>query len=303
MRLELYRVFYHVGRFGSISEAARQLFASQPAVSQAIRQLENEVGAKLFLRYSRGVKLTPEGAVLFDYVQRGYNIFLSGERALRDVLSLQSGEVRIGGSDTLCKHFLLPVLQRFMNEHPEIKLRVTNRTTPESLALLRRGDVDMAVIHLPVDSAGLCVSPVREITDCFVAGKRYREVADRELTLSELTELPLLMLETGTNTRKSFDSWTMRQGVELVPEVELGSVDLLVEFARIGLGVAYVVKDFVAAELERGELFEVKLREHHPRRMIGVAVQEGVPLSRAAQEFWQMVIEESKEGWSHVPVG
>jgi LysR family transcriptional regulator, cyn operon transcriptional activator len=296
MRLELYRVFYHVARCGSISEAARQLFASQPAVSQSIRQLEDHLGAKLFVRGSRGVSLTAEGAVLYDYVQRGYNTFLTGERALRDVLTLQSGEVRIGGSDTLCKHVLLPVLRRFMSNHPQIKIRVTNRTTPESLELLRRQEVDMALVHLPVASDEFTLTPIRQITDCFVAGERFREALSKPLHLSELTRLPLLVLERGTNTREALDDWAARQGVALTPEVELGSVDLLVEFARIGLGLAYVVRDFVERDLSEGELFEARLVDPPPGRTVGLATNAAMPLSRAAQEFMQMVTDADQGG-------
>ena len=296
MRLELYRVFYHVARHGSISEAARQLFASQPAVSQSIRHLEDHLGTKLFARGSRGVSLTAEGSVLYDYVQRGYNTFLSGERALRDVLTLQSGEVRIGGSDTLCKHVLLPVLRRFMSDHPQIKIRVTNRTTPESLELLRRQEVDMALVHLPMSSEEFNLTPIRQITDCFVAGERFREALSEPLHLSELTRLPLLVLERGTNTREALDDWAARQGVVLTPEAELGSVDLLVEFARIGLGVAYVVRDFVEHDLSEGELFEAKLVDPPPGRTVGLATNAAMPLSRAAQEFMQMVIDADEGG-------
>ena len=296
MRLELYRVFYHVARYGSISEAARQLFASQPAVSQSIRQLEDYLGAKLFVRGSRGVSLTAEGAVLYDYVQRGYNTFLTGERALRDVLTLQSGEVRIGGSDTLCKHVLLPVLRRFMSNHPQIKIRVTNRTTPESLDLLRRQEVDMALVHLPEASEEFDLTPIRQITDCFVANARFAEALQHPLHASALSQLPLLVLERETSTRESLDVWAARQGVVLTPEVELGSVDLLVEFARIGLGLAYVVRDFVERDLAEGELLEVRLVDPPPGRTVGLATNAALPLSRAAQEFMQMVIAAGQKG-------
>lgn len=296
MRLELYRVFYHVARCGSISGAARQLYASQPAVSQSIRQLEDHVGARLLVRGHKGVSLTAEGAVLYDYVQRGYNTFLNGERALKDVLSLQSGEVRIGGSDTLCKYVLLPVLRRFMSKYPHIRIRVTNRTTPESLELLRRQEVDMALVHLPAESAEFNLAPIRKVTDCFVAGERFRAVLSRPLHAGELTRLPLLVLERGTSTRASLDAWATRQGVLLTPEVELGSVDLLVEFARIGLGLAYVVRDFVERDLAQGGLYEAHLSDPPPPRTVGLATSAAMPLSRAAQEFMNMVGDTEAKG-------
>lgn len=296
MRLELYRVFYHVARCGSISEAARQLFASQPAVSQSIRQLEEQVGARLFVRGSRGVRLTAEGDVLYDYVQRGYNTFLKGEQALKDTLNLQSGEVRIGGSDTLCKHVLLPVLRRFMSSHPQIKIRVTNRTTPESLELLRRQEVDMALVHLPAASDEFNLTPIRQITDCFVGADKFRGALSRPLKPEELIRLPLLTLERGTSTRESLDAWAARQGVVLIPEVELGSVDLLVEFARIGLGLAYVVRDFVERDLTAGELFEALLVDPPPGRTVGMATNTAMPLSRAAREFMQMLVDVEVKG-------
>ena len=296
MQIEPYRVFYHVGRLGSITRAAEELYTSQPAVSQCVKQLEERLGLQLFNRNSRGVTLTSEGQVLYEYVAKGYNLFLRGERAVADMAILKGGEIRIGGSDTLCKHFLLPILQQYNSKYPEVRIRVTNRTTPESLDLLRRGEVDLAVVHLPVEEKGFSVLEVKQIQDCVVAGERFSELANVSVSLAQLQNYPLMLLEKGTNTRRFLDQWAWKEGVSLSPEIELGSVDLLTEFARIGLGLAVVVRDFVLPELMSGKLFEVKLQESIPSRAIGLATYEGVPLSRAADEFLYMVLNSASRG-------
>ncbi|WP_438446070.1 LysR family transcriptional regulator [Gorillibacterium sp. sgz5001074] len=283
--LEGYRVFYRTALAGSFTKAAEQLFISQPAVTQAIKQLERQLGGQLFFRTSKGVRLTAEGEVLFRYLEQAFHLVEEGERRLADMHQLVSGEIKLGAGDTLCKHFLLPYLQEFHAAYPEIKIQVANRTTPETVALLKAGRIDLGIVSLPLSDSQLEIRKCMEIRDGMVAGASYRRLQEDALTLAELTDYPILTLERGSHSRSSLDAYAAGQGVPLQPEIELGSLDLLVEFARAGFGIAHVILDFVRRELESGELFEIPLRVPIPRRQVGVAYLRDVPLPSATKEF------------------
>lgn len=289
--LEWYRAFYVTARLGSLSRAAEELYITQPAISYIIKQLEGRLDARLFFRTARGVKLTAEGEALYQYIEQALHFVDSGEKQLEMIKSLGVGEVAIGASDMLCKHFLLPYLEVFHQQYPDIKIKVTNRTSLESIELLKQGKVDFAVVHLPLEEQKhLTIRESRSLQDCFVVGEKYRSLADNgPVKLEQLLNYPVLLLEHGSNTRRYVDRFAASQGVELVPEIELGSLDLLVQFARIGLGAAYVVRDFIAPELQSGMLFEVSLHDPIPPRKIGIVTLTNVPLSAAGRHFVRML--------------
>ncbi|HHW27101.1 MAG TPA: LysR family transcriptional regulator [Firmicutes bacterium] len=296
VNLDLYRVFHYVARLGSISRASEELYVSQPAVSQSIKRLEEQLGVRLLIRTPRGVRLTQEGETLYQHISQAYSLIEAGERRILEVRGMISGEVRIGASDTLCKYYLAPHLEVFHRQFPGVHIHVTNRTTPETIELLRSGKVDIGLINLPIaPDPSLVVRETITVHDCFVTGTRYLEkypgIIERPIPLEELLKHPLLMLETASNTRRYIDRWASSKGVTLNPEVELGSIDLLLEFAGIGLGIAAVVREFAQAELASGRLKEVRLQEPIPPRRIGIVTLKNVGLPVAASRFVDLLLE------------
>jgi len=284
--LELYRVFREVAKSGTISGAAQRLFVSQSAVSQAIMQLEDKIGGRLFDRSVRGVTLTVEGGVLFSHIDDAIQRIENAQAKFAQMKELQAGSIRIGASDTICSLFLLPILKKFNDLRPEIQISVTNRTTSESLELLKRAAVDVAFVNLPVeDDAALDVTPVMAIHDCFVAGEKYAHLADTTLHLADLLNYPVLMLEKASNSRRRMDAFLASRGIELKPAIELGSLALLSEFAKIGLGVAATIKEEAQPMLNRHELRELSFYEALPQRHIGLVRMKNVSLSFAVRAF------------------
>lgn len=302
--LESYRVFYVTAVSGSFTKAATELFITQPAVSHAIKQLETKIGSPLFLRTPKGVKLTSEGEVLYRYIAQAYHLIEAGEKKLAEIHLLQEGEIRVGAGDTLCRYFLLPHLEAFHLKYPSIRFQVTNRTTQETVALLKEGKIDFGIVNLPlqVDDRMLEVRESIELQDCFVSGAGFGGAdlgggeaggaspqAEAPLTFIQLQQYPLLMLERASSTRRYIDRFAQEQGVVLSPEIELGSIELLVQFARIGLGLACVIRNFVSDELLSGVLREVPLSPPIPPRRVGLITLRDVPLSAAARQFMGML--------------
>lgn len=285
MNLELYKSFYFITKYGSISKAAEHLYITQPAVSRAIRQLEDELGCTLFSRTPKGVKLTQEGEVLYHYIEQAFNFISTAEKKIIDVKNLLSGEVRIGVSDTLCKHYLVPYLKLFNTLHPTIKIHVICPTTPGIISLLKAGKIDFGIINMPYHDDQLIFKNIMDIQDCFVTGEKYRHLSYKMQSLSEITKYPLLLLEKNSNSRLYIDQYFKDNSVSVLPDFELGSMDLLIHFAKYDFGIACVIRDFIKDELENNTLYEIKPIERIPSRSVGVAWLKDVPLSIAANEL------------------
>jgi DNA-binding transcriptional LysR family regulator len=293
INLELYRSFCEVAKAGNVTKAAEKLFISQSAVSQAIKQLEDKLDCKLFNRNTRGVQLTTEGEVLFSYASNAITLIENAQEKLTKMKNLRDGEIKIGASDTACTLFLLPFLNKFSSEYPEIHISVINRTTRELIKLLKNGTVDISFVNLPVeDDAMLEIMPVMQIQDCFVVGSRYAYLASSVIHLRDLCKYPILMLEKSSNTRKHMDSFLAGYDVEIKPSIELESLSLLSDFAKIGLGIAATIKEDVQKLLDSGELFELQFIEKLPKRNIGIAKMKNISLSYAAKAFKKSIVAE-----------
>ncbi len=287
--LEYYKVFYYVAKSGSVTRAAEELSISQPAVSQALKQLERGLGTSLFVRASRGVRLTAAGKLLFSYVEKGYEQIQLGVKKVRQMQNLELGEIRIGASDMTLQYYLLPFLERFHELYPEIKVVVTNAPTPETLGFLREDRIDFGIVSTPFEQVeGLEVRSVREIEDVFVAGRRFIAYKNRTLDLQELEAMPLVCLEKNTSTRSYMDAFLLKNGVVIHPEFELATSDMIVQFAKRNLGVGCVVRDFAGELLEAGILFELRFNKMIPKRNMCVVRSTKIELSAAAQRLFDI---------------
>ncbi|MGG7214775.1 LysR family transcriptional regulator [Clostridium nigeriense] len=288
-KLDLYRVFCQVAKSKSFSKASKELYMTQPAVSQAIMQLERELDIRLFNRAPKGVSLTTEGNLLFEYVNSAINLINVGEEKILEFKDLTVGELKIGVGDTISKYFLLPYLEIFHNKYPNLKFKIINGTTLELCALIKSGEIDISICNLPINDPSLEVIPCREVRDIFVCGEKYKDLAKEKISLEEIVKYPLIFLEPNSNSRKYVEKFMLSKGIKISPEFELGSFDLLLEFAKINLGIACVVKEFSEDYLEKGLLYEVNILEEIPSRSIGVCHLKSVPLSLASTKFVEIL--------------
>ncbi|MBM7557584.1 LysR family transcriptional regulator [Halanaerobacter jeridensis] len=288
---ELYKVFYHVANHLSFSKAAEKLYISQSAVSQSIKTLEEELDTKLFIRSTKQVTLTKEGKTLFEHIKPAFNLIKNGEQNIQDINSFKKGEIHIGANDTICKYFLLPYLKQFHELYPQIHIQITNRTSAKCVELLKEGAVDLIITNLPNQqiTEQMEVTKVFSFKDVFIAGPKYNELNQETIKLEHLANYPILMLEEKTTTRTFFNQLMDEFEVELNPEVELGSIDLLIEMAKIGLGISFVPEYCLDSE-ERG-LFTVNLQEKLTTRNLGLVTNEKIPFSTASQKFIELLLD------------
>ena len=288
--LEYYRIFYYVTKCGSFTAAAEELCISQPAISQAIKLLENTLGSCLFIRTQKGVKLTPEGEVLFSYISRGYEAIMLGETKFKKMMDLETGEIRIGASDMTLQFYLLKFLEEFHMKYPKIKVTVTNGPTPETLKYLYEGKIDFGVVSLPFQAKPeVHIKEVQPVWDVFVGGRRFFELKDKELEYKDLEQLPIICLEKNTSTRAYIDDYLKENGVVLEPEFELATSDIIVQFTLRNLGIGSVVRNFAQKYIDSGELFELKFKKEIPNRNFCIITSDKNPISTAAKELLGML--------------
>lgn len=271
--LSQYKIFYEVAKAGNISKAAKELYISQPAISKAIGKLEESLGTRLFLRNSRGVQLTPEGNVLFQHVSDAFDSLSRGEKELKRIHDFHIGQLKIGVSNTLCKYVLLPYLKSFVEKYPHVNITIESQSTAHTLEMLEARKIDIGLVAEPRARRGLNFTPVMEIHDGFVCTPAYME----NLTLREgpapdiFKTGNIMLLDRSNMSRKHLDTYLSDRDIEVNQLLEVTDMALLIEFARIGLGIACVILDFVSDDLKNGTLMEVPLDAPIPRRVIGFA--------------------------------
>ena len=296
VKLELYRVFKEVAEAGNITAAAQTLFISQSAVSQAIKQLEAELQTRLFARNSRGVTLTADGRMLYEYVRSAMGLLETGEEKLSQSRDLQMGHLTIGASDTVTSQFLLPYLDRFHRQYPAIHIQIISGRSHKVLGLLQSGKVDIAFASTPQEGASLETFPCLATHSIFVAGAEYPCDFDHVYSLEEIARFPLILLERKASSRLYLEKYFLQNGLHLNPEIELGARSLLVDLAAIGFGVAGVTEEFVRRELENGRLRKLRTSFDIPPRSVDLCVLRDVPLTSAAQRFSDFIRESLRRG-------
>ena len=296
VKLELYRVFKEVAEVGNITAAAQALYISQSAVSQSIKQLESDLQTRLFSRNSRGVTLTAEGKMLYEYVRSAMGLLETGEEKLSQTRELQMGQLVIGASDTVTSQFLLPYLDSFHRDHPAIHIQIISGRSHKVLGLLRSGKVDIAFASTPTDMTSLETFPCFPTHSIFVAGAEYPCDFDHVYSLEEISAFPLILLERKASSRLYLERFFLQNGLRLNPEIELGARSLLVDLAAIGFGVAGVTEEFVRKDLESGRLRKLKTAFDIPARSVDMCLLSDVPQSAAAERFTAFVKDSLSKG-------
>ena len=285
--LSSYRIFYTVANTGNISKAAKELYISQPAISKSIQKLEESVGCKLFSRSSRGVVLTDEGKLLYEHVSEAFETLTMGEKKLKRSIELGVGHLKIGVSSTLCKYLLLPYLKEFIRQNPHISISISCQSTNDTLKLLEDNKIDIGLIGKPENLKNIHFDFLEEIEDIFVAAKDYlRNLKARGIQKDHILQSSTLMLLDKNNmTRQYIDDYLQENQIIIKDSIDISDMDLLIDFARIGVGVACVIKNFVREDLENGTLVEIPLGFPIHKREVGFAYKTTTKPSKSLAEF------------------
>ena len=292
-QLNLYHIFYTVAQCGNISAAARKLYISQPAVSKSISRLEESFASPLLIRSSRGVALTENGKLLYKHLETAFQAIRQGEEMISRNDLLGAGSLSIGVSTTLCKYALLPYLQDYIAANPYVKISLSCQSTYETIASLENGTLELGLVGESdrLESSHLNFLPIREIHDIFVCSPEYLSKLQNQTEGCEdlLSQGTFLLLNKNNVTRQYMDKYMLLQNITMEHQIEVTTMDLLIDFARIGLGIACVIGEFVQEELKNGSLVECSIREPIPSRRIGFAYPRSARPTAAMNAFLSQI--------------
>ena len=293
---DYYRVFYYVARFGNITQAANALFCNQPNVTRTIKLLEQALGCTLLVRSNRGVTLTPEGELLLSHVAPAMEHLESAERELSAQGELRQGTVSLGTSEVALRCLLLPVLKEFRAAYPGVRVRVTNSSTPQALAALQDGLVDLAVVTTPLLlPKGLDRRILKRVQEVAVCADAYHGSLAGPLALEDLARYPLVSLGSGTATYQFYAEWFAQQGLSYRPEVEAATEDQILPLVRSCLGLGFVPEEFLRDDAGAAGVSRLALRQPVPPRAICLVTRTGQPLRAAAKKLESILLSTTGE--------
>lgn len=284
INFEQYKVFYFVAKNLSFSKASKELFISQSAVSQSIKNLETRIGESLFFRHAKTISLTTSGEVLYENVKVAFSYLTHAENKIKSDSSRL--ELRIAASDTISKYFLLPYIEKYCRLYPNIKIKIINKYSSQSVELLKELSCDISVISTEISDPTLKVTKIKSISDVFVAGPIYSHLKNQKLELLELENYPILALEKSTTTRKNLIHLESSNNLNLITEIEVQSMGLLKDFARIGLGFAYITDLAIS---KSSDLFILDINHKLPKNHISVVTLKTKSIPTHAQNFIDLI--------------
>ncbi|MBQ8446554.1 MAG: LysR family transcriptional regulator [Clostridia bacterium] len=288
VNLDLYRVFYTVAKCGSLTRAAEELYISQPAVSQSVKQLENQLGVSLFNRTHRGMELSAQGGkLIFDEVERALGLLNEAEKRIAQTKMSATGTIRIGASDTIFEYFLADKIVDFHERFPAVKIELMADFTPDTIEKLKADRCDIAFVNLPIkvdpelELYGNCM----RLNDIFIAGEKYKELAEGKISLGQLKKYPLILMDKNTVSRHAIDNFFHTVGIELTPSIEVGSWDLMKRLVLRGMGIGVIPREYATHRLGTGELLEIETDPVLPVRSVGMLLPKNKPVSYALHSF------------------
>ena len=291
---EYYKIFYYVAKYGNLTKAATALKTSQPAVTRTIHKLEGELGCRLFTRSKTGMKLTPEGRTFYGYVAAGCAQFFKGENDLSNLISLENGTIYISATETALHCYLFQAMEEFNSLYPNVRFKILNNSTTESVNAVKEGKVDLAFVSANLQVAKpLRMKILRKYRDILIAGMRFEELkaGKEELSLKELVSYPWISLTAETITRRFLNEYFEKNGLTFAPDMELATTDMILPAVRHNLGLGFIPAEFADAELKSGQVFEIKVKEKLPERNIILIYDMEYPQSIAAKEFQKFLKE------------
>lgn len=260
---ELYKKFYFVAKCKSFSQAAEDLYITQPSISRSIATLERNLNTKLFYRNSNGIKLTPDGLELFEYVDKSYNLLLSGERNLKESKDLEHGRVTIGVQSHIGEFFLFPFVEKFHQEYPNIEINIISRNTEEMIKFLENNTIDFIIDTSPIESIynNLEIKPLFDLKNCFIS-KKF--ISNEPISLDKLKDYNLILPVGRSTPRKELNKVCEKYDVKLNPFMTIETTEMLVNAVKKNMGIGYVIKQAVNSELKANELYELNIKEELP---------------------------------------
>lgn len=292
VNLELYKVFYTVAKCGSLTKAAEELYITQPAVSQAIKQLETQLGISLFNRMHKGVELSVQaGELVYPDVEQALQLLVGVENKLSELRENPTGTLRISASETIFQHCLADKIVKFHEAYPQVKLELLTDFTAKTINNLKIDRCDIGFFNLPVeeDKSIQLIDSVMLLNDIFIAGDAFASFKRKPISFLELQQHPLILMHEKLVSRDAFDRFCQSMGVKLTPTIEVDSWEFMKRLVKEGVGIGCIPREYARKELKNGDFMELDFTPVLPSRSVGMAVSKNSIMSFALREFIDLV--------------
>ena len=292
INFELYKVFYEVAKEKSISKGANKLMISQPAVSQSIQTLENQLGGKLFIRTPKGVVLTNEGEELYNYIKDGINYFINGTNKFSSLKNLDTGTLNIGATTVVSENYLMKHLKKFHELYPNVEINITNDLTDNLIKNLRNGNLDIIIIAIPNQKINdITITKLTELNDIFVRGKDYKISSNK---INEILKEDIILQKYPSITRINFNNFLTLNNLKCNPKMEVVSHNLLEKLVENNFGIGILTKEYIKDKLNK-TIFEIKTDKQINKRFLGYAIKNELYPSFTAKKFIKLLKENNNE--------
>ena len=288
---EYYKIFYYVAKYQNFTKAARALNNSQPNVTRAMNNLEQEINCTLFVRTNRGVFLTPEGEKLYQRGAVAMTQFQLAEEEMEECAGLEHGSISIGVSEIALNIFLLEKLKEFHMTYPKVRLKIRNHLTPQAIRAVKEGEIDFAIVTSPVTvETPLKQVALKEFQEILVGGRSFSALAKHKLSFSDMCDQPLICLGKNTATYHFYEELFLRWGVAMKPEIEAATADQVLALVRNELGLAFLPEEMAQEAIRQGELISMPIKEKMPKRNVCMIYDGKRPMGAAAQKLKTMLM-------------
>nr|WP_300663056.1 LysR family transcriptional regulator [uncultured Acetatifactor sp.] len=291
INFEYYKIFYFVAKYGNITKAATALGSNQPNVTRIMKLLESQLNCRLFVREARGISLTEEGELLYSHVEIAYRHLLNAQEEISRQDAHRGGTVEIGATDTALHLFLLNALRGFKLEYPAIRIKIHNHTTLETVKYLVSGKLDFAMITTPFEvPKTFSRVNILDFWDILAGGTQYRDLCQTPLELKDVKKYPWIGLGRGSATYQLYKDFFIAHGIDLEPDMEVTTSDLMLPLIESNLGIGFVPEKLALPALEEGKLVRIPLNCEVPRRSIQIVLDKGRGRGLAADTFYKYLI-------------
>lgn len=282
---DLYKTFYVVANCSTLTEASKQLMISQPAVTKAIKNLESQLNGTLFIRNKNGIKLTENGKKFYNYIVPAIKQMQDASKLFNNINKIESGEVKVGTSNTILKYYLMPHLKKYSKLFPNVNISIEESYTPTLINLVKNGALDIAIIYANDNDPkleGLKVFKLQTLNYCFIGNKKYKKYSDKIISFKDLKKESLIL-----NTINPIQTSMLNNSDEeekYIAHINLASHSLVYDFVKEGFGIGLVIKEFIKDKLDNKNLYEIKIKEgFQPLNLILIINKNSFPTYATSQ--------------------
>lgn len=279
--LKKYNIFYTVANSKNFTEASKKLYVTQSAVSQNIKAIEEQMGIVLFKRDKRNISLTDEGKRIYEHIDMAIKNINNASKIIDDIKNLNTGILKIGASDTICRYYLLKYLRIYRKKHPNINIELVNKPSPYVRELVENSKIDIGFINsYSTKSSKITYKFIQQTEEVFFTSKEYFK---KILDLNNMSDYSFVTLNDSTSTRQILNEAFTKYNIKLKNIVEVINIDLSIDLVKNGFGIGFCDKKLLSKDLI---ILNTKIKT--PKRNLYMLTNKNHIISNASNEFYKL---------------